>query len=83
MGYIIFGLGSQSMLGVTGSALMWIPHALGETILFLMAGSLILRTNTRSMSNLGGIARKMPYTATIAMIAVLTMIGVSHNWFYG
>jgi len=76
MGYIIFGLGSQSMLGVTGSALMWIPHALGETILFLMAGSLILRTGTRSMSNLGGIARKMPYTATIAMIAVLTMIGV-------
>jgi proton-translocating NADH-quinone oxidoreductase chain M len=76
MGYIIFGLGSQSMLGVTGSALMWIPHALGETILFLMAGSLILRTGTRSMSNLGGIARKMPYTATFAMIAVLTMIGV-------
>ncbi|MGZ5489751.1 MAG: complex I subunit 4 family protein [Nitrososphaeraceae archaeon] len=76
MGYIIFGLGSQSMLGVTGSALMWMPHALGETILFLMAGSLILRTGTRSMSNLGGIARKMPYTATIAMIAVLTMIGV-------
>ncbi len=76
MGYIIFGLGSQSVLGVTGSALMWIPHALGETILFLMAGSLILRTGTRSMSNLGGIARKMPYTATIAMIAILTMIGV-------
>ncbi|MGI0001085.1 MAG: complex I subunit 4 family protein, partial [Nitrososphaeraceae archaeon] len=69
MGYIIFGLGSQSMLGITGSALMWIPHALGETILFLMAGSLILRTGTRSMSNLGGIARKMPYTATFAMIA--------------
>ena len=76
MGYIIFGLGSQSMLGITGSALMWIPHALGETILFMMAGSFILQTNTRSMSNLGGIARKMPYTATIAMIAVLTMIGV-------
>ncbi len=76
MGYIIFGLGSQSVLGVTGSALMWIPHAVGETILFLMAGSLILRTGTRSMSNLGGIARKMPYTATIAMIAILTMIGV-------
>src|SRR5215216_1501815 len=76
MGYIIFGLGSQSMLGITGSALMWIPHALGETILFLMAGSLILRTGTRSMSNLGGIARKMPYTATIAMIAILSLIGV-------
>jgi NADH-quinone oxidoreductase subunit M len=28
------------------------------------------------MSNLGGIARKMPYTATIAMIGILSMIGV-------
>jgi NADH-quinone oxidoreductase subunit M len=76
MGYIIFGLGSQSVLGITGGTLMWIPHAIGETILFLMAGAIIMRTGTRSMSNLGGIARKMPYTATIAMIAILSMIGV-------
>jgi proton-translocating NADH-quinone oxidoreductase chain M len=76
MGYIIFGLGSQSVLGITGGTLMWIPHAIGETILFLMAGAIIMRTGTRSMSNLGGIARKMPYTATIAMIGILSMIGV-------
>ena len=76
MGYIIFGLGSQSVLGITGGTLMWIPHAIGETILFLMAGAIIMRTGTRSMSNLGGIARKMPYTATIAMIAILSMIGI-------
>src|SRR5215217_1359126 len=76
MGYIIFGLGSQSVLGITGGTLMWIPHAIGETMLFLMAGAIIMRTGTRSMSNLGGLARKMPYTATIAMIAILTMIGV-------
>jgi proton-translocating NADH-quinone oxidoreductase chain M len=76
MGYIIFGLGSQSVLGVTGGTLMWIPHAIGETILFLMAGAIIMKCGTRSMSNLGGLARKMPYTATIAMIAILSMIGV-------
>lgn len=76
MGYIIFGLGSQSVLGITGGTLMWIPHAIGETILFLMAGAIIMRTGTRSMSNLGGIARKMPYTATIAMIGILSMIGI-------
>ena len=84
MGYIIFGLGSQSMLGITGSALMWIPHALGETILFLMAGSLILRTGTRSMSNLGGIARKMPYTAYLCNDSSTNNDrGTSNNWFYG
>jgi proton-translocating NADH-quinone oxidoreductase chain M len=76
MGYIIFGLGSQSVLGITGGTLMWIPHAIGETILFLMAGAIIMRTGTRSMSNLGGIARKMPFTATIAMIGILSLIGV-------
>src|SRR5215212_1977841 len=76
MGYIIFGLGSQSVLGITGGTLMWIPHAIGETMLFLMAGAIIMRTGTRSMSNLGGLARKMPYTATIAMIAILSLIGV-------
>lgn len=76
MGYIIFGFGSSSMLGITGSTMMWVSHALGETILFMMAGVIIIKTGTRSMSNLGGIARKMPYTATIAMIGALTMIGV-------
>lgn len=76
MGYIIFGFGSSSMLGITGSTLMWVSHALGETMLFMMAGIIIIKTGTRSMSNLGGIARKMPYTATIAMIGALTMIGV-------
>src|SRR5215204_2639494 len=76
MGYIIFGLGSQSVLGITGGTLMWIPHAIGETMLFLMAGAIIMRTGTRSISNLGGLARKMPYTATIAMIAILSLIGV-------
>jgi len=76
MGYIIFGLGSQSILGITGGTLMWIPHAIGETILFLMAGAIIMRCGTRSMSNLGGLARKMPYTATIAMIGILSLIGV-------
>jgi NADH-quinone oxidoreductase subunit M len=76
MGYIIFGLSSQSVLGITGGTLMWIPHAIGETILFLMAGAIIMRTGTRSMSNLGGIARKMPITATVAMIGILSMIGV-------
>ena len=41
-----------------------------------MAGSIILQTGTRSMSKLGGLAGKMPYTAVIAMIGALTIIGI-------
>src|ERR671929_1827967 len=76
MGYILFGLGSESILGITGGTLMYVTHGLGKGILFMMAGSIILQTGTRSMSKLGGLAGKMPYTAVIAMIGALTIIGI-------
>src|ERR671911_525075 len=76
MGYILFGLGSESVLGITGATLFYVSHGLGKAILFMMAGSIILQTGTRSMSKLGGLAGKMPYTAVITMIGALTIIGI-------
>ena len=76
MGYILFGLGSESILGITGGTMMYVTHGLGKAILFMMACSIILQTGTRSMSKLGGLAGKMPYTAVIAMIGALTIIGI-------
>lgn len=76
MGYILFGLGSESVLGITGATLMYVSHGLGKAILFMMAGSIILQTGTRSMSKLGGLAGRMPYTAVIAMIGALTIMGI-------
>jgi proton-translocating NADH-quinone oxidoreductase chain M len=76
MGYILFGISSESILGITGGTMMYITHGLGKAILFMMAGSIILQTGTRSMAKLGGLAGKMPYTAVIAMIGALTIIGI-------
>jgi NADH-quinone oxidoreductase subunit M len=76
MGYILFGLGSESILGITGGTMIYITHGLGKAILFMMAGSIILATGTRSMAKLGGLAGKMPYTAVITMIGALTIIGI-------
>ena len=76
MGYILFGLGSESVLGISGGTMMYVTHGLGKAILFMMAGSIIMQTGTRSMAKLGGLAGKMPYTATIAMIGALTIIGI-------
>jgi len=76
MGYILFGIGSESVLGITGATLMYVSHGLGKAILFMMAGSIILQTGTRSMSKLGGLAGRMPYTAVIAMIGALTIMGI-------
>ncbi len=76
MGYILFGLGSESILGISGSTMIYVTHGLGKAVLFMMAGSIILQTGTRSMAKLGGLAGKMPYTAVIAMIGALTIMGV-------
>jgi len=76
MGYLLFGIGSESVLGISGAIFMYVTHALGKGLLFMMAGSIILQTGTRSMDKLGGLGGKMPYTAVFAMIGGLTIIGV-------
>jgi len=76
MGYLLFGLGSYSMLGLAGAEMMYVTHALGKGLLFMTAGVLIVQVGTRSISKLGGLAGKMPITAVCAVIGALTIMGV-------
>lgn len=76
MGYLIFGIGSSSALGLSGAEMMYVSHGLGKGLLFMMAGAIILQVGTRSMTKLGGLAGKMPITAVCAVIGALTIMGV-------
>ncbi len=76
MGYILFGIGSNSVLGVTGAEMMYVTHALGKGLLFMTAGVLIVQVKTRSISKLGGLASKMPITTVCAVIGALTIMGI-------
>ena len=76
MGYILFGIGSLSVLGMAGAEMMYVTHALGKGLLFMTAGILIVQVGTRRISKLGGLAGKMPITAVCAVIGALTIMGV-------
>jgi NADH-quinone oxidoreductase subunit M len=76
MGYILFGIGSMSVLGLSGAEMMYVTHALGKGILFMMAGIIIVKVGTRSISKLGGLASKMPITAVCTVVGALTIMGV-------
>ena len=76
MGYLLFGIGSFSTLGLVGAEMMYVTHGLGKGILFMMAGIIIVRVGTRSLSKLGGLAGKMPITAVCAVIGALTIMGI-------
>ena len=43
MGYLLFGIGSMSALGLAGAEMMYVTHALGKGILFMMAGIIIVK----------------------------------------
>lgn len=76
MGYLLFGIGSMSVLGMAGAEMMYVTHAIGKGILFMMAGILIVRVGTRSLSKMGGLAGKMPITAVCAVLGAMTIMGV-------
>jgi NADH-quinone oxidoreductase subunit M len=78
MGYIFFGLGTAVILGVTGATFHIFTHALGKGLLFMVAGVLIVKVgheHGRDINAMGGLAKKMPWTATIALIAGLSIAG--------
>jgi len=77
MGYILLGIASVQIDGVSGSMLHYLSHGMGKGILFMVAGIIIVQCHgTRSISKLGGLARKMPVTASAALIGFLTILGV-------
>lgn len=77
MGYILLGIASVQVQGVSGAMLHYLSHGMGKGILFMVAGIIIVQAHgTRRISGLGGLARKMPVTATAALIGFLTILGV-------
>jgi len=77
MGYILLGIASVQVQGVSGSMFHYLSHGMGKGILFMVAGIIIVQAHgTRSISKLGGLASRMPVTATAALIGFLTILGV-------
>jgi multicomponent Na+:H+ antiporter subunit A len=76
LGYIITGLGLGTDLGLAAGLFYCFSHGLFKGTLFLCAGAVQHSTGTRDMRNLGGLAKKMPKTAAIWLIAASAIIGV-------
>src|SRR5467141_431684 len=84
MGYILFGLATFTSFGISGSMFQYISNATAKGILFIAVGAIILQIRgERSMSKMGGLAGKMPITASAAFIGSLALMGFpSTNGFF-
>ncbi|MBI2165649.1 MAG: NADH-quinone oxidoreductase subunit M [Chloroflexi bacterium] len=83
MGYVLLGVssvgaagGALSPLGVAGAATQMFTHGTITGLLFTMVGLVYDKTHTRHIPDLGGLASRVPFTASIFVIAGLAALGL-------
>jgi multicomponent Na+:H+ antiporter subunit D len=76
IGYVIFGLGLGTPLGIIGGLFHLFNHSLFKSLLFLNAGAVEYASGVRELDKLGGLSRKMPITGNTSLIASLSIAGI-------
>jgi formate hydrogenlyase subunit 3/multisubunit Na+/H+ antiporter MnhD subunit len=78
IGCIGLGLSNQVMviLGFTGALLHTLNHSLFKSVLFYSAGNVYKLKHTMGIEKLGGLIKRMPYTALFFLIAAIAICGL-------
>ena len=76
MGYIFLGIASANILGTIGAAALIFAHGLSIALLFAVAGQIRNRTGTLAFSELGGLAKVMPFAGLAFGFAAFAAIGL-------
>lgn len=87
IGIILMGLGLAMLgrssgraellvLGLAGCLLHVWNHSFFKSLLFLGAGSVVRATGTRAIDRLGGLAKKMPWTAAFFLAGAVAICGL-------
>jgi len=78
IGYITLGIGIDNQTSLTGSITHLLNHGVTKGAIFVLLGGVALRSGATpmSVSNLAGLARRMPLTAFGLVIAGLSLIGI-------
>ncbi|WP_435348762.1 Na(+)/H(+) antiporter subunit D [Haloarchaeobius sp. HRN-SO-5] len=76
VGFMVAGIGIASPLGVAGAFAHLVNNVLYKSLLFAVAGVLVVRTGESNLKRLGGLARPMPVTLAAFLVAALAISGV-------
>ncbi|HWR37975.1 MAG TPA: proton-conducting transporter membrane subunit [Patescibacteria group bacterium] len=87
IGIILLGMGAGMLFMSKGMPLLagiaWVAalchvfnHAVFKSLLFMGAGAVLQATHTKNMEHLGGLIKKMPYTAVCFLIGATAISGL-------
>jgi formate hydrogenlyase subunit 3/multisubunit Na+/H+ antiporter MnhD subunit len=74
--YSLLGLASCTAFGAVGGIFYFLSHCMGKAILFSVAGIIVYRTGVRDMRQMGGLARRMPVTATLCILGSMILSAI-------
>jgi formate hydrogenlyase subunit 3/multisubunit Na+/H+ antiporter MnhD subunit len=63
-------------LALSAALIHALNHSLFKSLLFLATGSVLHATKQRSLGKLGGLIRRMPWVATLALVGTLSIAGL-------
>jgi NADH-quinone oxidoreductase subunit M len=76
MGFVMLGVFSLNVQGMTGGVVQMLNHGLSTAALFLLVGVIYERRHTRQIADFGGLAKPMPVFAAILGVVVMSSIGL-------
>jgi NADH-quinone oxidoreductase subunit M len=79
MGFVLLGLATANVIGVSGAVLQMFSHGVIAALLFAVAGRMIYRrTHTRELDALAGmnLSHALPFAAFTFVIATAASIGI-------
>jgi len=76
MGFAFLGLASLTTIGLTGTVLVMIAHALLAALGFALSGFLQARTGTVEMARFGGLLQRLPFIGAVMIACFMAGCGL-------
>jgi len=76
VGYMVAGIGIGTYIGINGGIAHAFNNILYKALLFMCMGAVIYATGKNNLTELGGLAKKMPITMITCVIAAFSISGV-------
>lgn len=73
LGFMVTGIGIGTELALNGTAAHAFSHIIYKALLFMSMGAVLAQAGTVKASELGGLYRKMPWTATFCIIGAASI----------
>jgi NADH-quinone oxidoreductase subunit M len=76
MGYVLLGIATLNVIGVSGAVLLMFAHGVMAALTFSLIGFFYHQTHNRNVPDLSGLARKIPFIGVCMVMAVMASSGL-------